>query len=366
MLNRIVFAAGGTGGHIYPAIAIADELRKLNEKTEILFIGAKGRIEEKIVPASGYNLKTVEVKGFYRSINPKNINVVLKFLEAVRTSKKYLEIFKPEIVFGTGGFVSGPVIWSAVKLGLPSVIQEGNSYPGITVKWLSPKVDRVILNFEETKKYLKRKDNIVMMSYPVRDNLTRFSKADACKFFGLAPDKKTLFVFGGSQGAKSINNVMLKSLDLFEKNNIQVIWQTGESIDESSISKAKIYKGIKILKYIDKIDYAYSAADLIVCRSGVSTMMEVAEFGSAVIFVPFELASENHQERNARTLVNEGAARILLDRELGEKFTDTVLKTINDNVLLEQMRKNIKQFADKNAAKEIAKYITELAHSRIN
>lgn len=358
MLNRIVFAAGGTGGHIYPAIAIADELKKINEKTEILFIGAKGRIEEKIVPAAGYNLKTVEVRGFYRSINPKNINVVLKFLEAARTSKKYLREFKPEIVFGTGGFVSGPVLWSAAKLGLNTVIQEGNSYPGITVKWLSSKVNKVILNFEETKKHLKRKDNVVMMSYPVRSNLKRYSKSEARKYFGLEADKKTLLVFGGSQGARSINEAMVNSYMKFIENDIQVIWQTGDNIENTG--KAELYKGVKMLKYLDKIDYAYSAADLIVCRSGISTVMELAEFGCAVIFVPFEHASENHQEKNARTLVNKGAAGIILDRELNEKFAITVIDTINDKVLLDRMKQNIKQFADKNAANEIAEYLVEM------
>lgn len=364
MLNRIVFAAGGTGGHIYPAIAIADELKKINEKTEILFIGAKGRIEEKIVPAALYRLKTVDVRGFYRSINPKNVNVVLKFLEAVKISKRYLREFKPEIVFGTGGFVSGPVLWSAAKLGITTVIQEGNSYPGITVKWLSSKADKVILNFEETKKHLKRQDNIVMMSYPVRAMLNKYTKKDACEFFGLDADKKTLLVFGGSQGAKSINQAILNSFRKLVENNIQVIWQTGENLE--STGKAELYNGIKILKYIDKIDYAYSAADLIVCRSGISTVMELANFGCAVIFVPFELASENHQEKNARTLVNKGAAGILLDSELDEKFSDTVISTLNDNMLLEQMRQNIKQFADKNAAKEIAEYIIEMVDNSKN
>jgi len=360
MLNRIVFAAGGTGGHIYPAIAVADELKKMNDKIEVWFVGAKGRIEEKIVPANGYRLKTIDLRGFYRSLSPKNIGVTLKFLKAERVSKKFLKEFKPEIVFGTGGFVSGPVLWAASKLKLPTVIQEGNSYPGITVKWLSGKVNKVILNFEETKKYLKRQDNFVMMSYPVRENLNRYPKAEACKYFGLSNSKKTIFVFGGSQGAHTINEMLLGCYKEFTQKNIQIIWQTGVNDYDKIAAQVNNDENVKALKYIDKIDYAYSASELVICRGGVSTVMELASFGCAAVIVPFALATENHQEKNARSLADKGAAEVILDKELSENFVPVVTNLINDDKKLSTMKQNIIQFADKQAAKKIADYLTEM------
>lgn len=366
MLSRILFAAGGTGGHIYPAIAVADELKKMNNKIEIRFIGATGRIEEKIVPASGYELMTIDVRGFQRNISPKNIAIVTKFLKAARESKRYLKEFKPEIVFGTGGFVSGPVLWQSSKLGITSVIQEGNSYPGVTVKWLSPKMNKVILNFESTAKYLKRQDNIAIMPYPVRQNLIKYSKPEALKYFGLDESKKTLFVFGGSQGARSINSEILNSLESFTKNNIQIIWQTGGPDFEKVSAVVSGHKNVKALQYVNNIDYAYSAADLIVCRSGISTLMELASFGSAVIFVPFAGATENHQEINARAFAGKDAAVLVLDSELGAKLKDTVVNLINDESRLSALRNNITQFADKDAAKKIALMLQDMVNSPVN
>jgi UDP-N-acetylglucosamine--N-acetylmuramyl-(pentapeptide) pyrophosphoryl-undecaprenol N-acetylglucosamine transferase len=366
MINKIVFAAGGTGGHIYPAIAVADELRKANMNVNIKFIGAKGRIEEKIVPRNGYELETIDVHGFKRSLSPKNIKVVLKFMKASREAKIFLKEYKPEIVFGTGGFVSGPVLWSASQLGIPSVIQEGNSYPGITVKWLSSKVDKVIINFEETKRHLKRQDNIEVMPYPVRTKLKRYSKMEALKYFGLNEGIRTLFVFGGSQGASSINNALSKIQGNLAGNNIQIIWQTGESFYDTATEKTKRNRNIKVLKYIDSIDYAYSAADLIVCRAGISTVMELASFGAAAIFVPYPLASENHQEKNARALLEKKAGVMILDSRLNEKLEDMINLLINDEDTLNGLRNNIKQFADQDAALKISKLLIGLVNNSKN
>lgn len=366
MINKAVFAAGGTGGHIFPAIAVADELRKINKNAEIVFIGAKGRIEEKIVPDAGYELKTIEVRGFYRSINPKNITVFLKFLKALREAKKYLENFKPDLVYGTGGFVSGPVLTAAHKLGFRTVIQEGNYYPGITVKWLSGNADKVILNFKGTKEFLKRQDNIEIMSYPVRENLKHYSKAEACKFFGLNKRDKVLFAFGGSQGASSINKALLNNITQLKKDNIQLIWQSGESDFENIYRAAEEYDNIKVLGFIDNIDYAYSAADLIICRSGISTVMELAYFGAAVVFVPFVYATGSHQEKNARAIADAGAAEIVLDSDLRNKFYETVIRLLNNKKHLESMRKNIKKFADKNAASKIAGLLGRITETHAN
>jgi len=366
MINKAVFAAGGTGGHIFPAVAVADELRKINKNAEIVFIGAKGRIEEKIVPNAGYKLKTLEVRGFYRSINPKNVTVFIKFLKALREAKKYLINFKPDIVYGTGGFVSGPVLMAAHRLGIPAVIQEGNYYPGITVKWLSGKADKVILNFDGSKKFLKRQDNIEIMSYPVRENLKHYSKAEACRFFGLNENNKVLFAFGGSQGASSINKALLNNIEQLKKDNVQLIWQSGKKDFENISSAVKTNDNIKALKFIDNIDYAYSAADLIICRSGISTVMELTYFGAAVIFVPYAFASENHQEKNARAMVDNGAAEMILDSDLQNKFYETVNRLLNDTKHLGSMKENIKKFADKDAASKIAKLLEQMTETQKN
>ena len=364
MINRIIFAAGGTGGHIYPAIAIADELKKMNGNIEIKFIGAKGRLEEKIVPQNGYMLETIEVSGFKRSLSLKNIPAAFKVFKALKDSGKIIKNFNPELVYGTGGYVSGPVLKAAQKSGVTTVVEEGNFYPGVTVKLVAPKADKVIVNFEGTKKFLKRQDNIAVMSYPVRGKLKRIPKTEACGLFGLEPEGKVLFVFGGSQGAHSINNALLNCFEKLTANGIQIIWQTGEN-DFSGISdQVKGNSGLKVFKYIEKIDTAYSAADLVLCRSGISTIMELAGFGAAAVFVPFPAASENHQEKNAMAITEKKAAGMIEDNELDMKLEKYITGLINDNSALTDMRNNIKQFADSNAAGKIARMLFELVNSK--
>lgn len=365
-LKKVIFAAGGTGGHIYPAIAIADELVKMNSRIEIKFIGAKGRIEEKIIPQNGYQLETIDVSGFKRSLNLKNILSVYKVIKALKESKKILKNFEPELVYGTGGFVSGPVLKAAQSMNILNVIEEGNFYPGITVKLLSPKADAVILNFEGTKKFLKRSDNTTVMSYPVRQNMQIYSRSEAAEFFGLNPAKKVLFAFGGSQGAGSINSSLLNCYKKVTDSGIQIIWQTGETYFEKVNSEVLNNKNIKVLKYIDKIDRAYSACDLVICRAGISTIMELAGFGLASILVPYPFASENHQEKNAQAVADKSAGEILLDKELNDKIEGTILDLINDENRLQNYRKNITSLADKNAAAKIAEMLIELVNKRKN
>jgi UDP-N-acetylglucosamine--N-acetylmuramyl-(pentapeptide) pyrophosphoryl-undecaprenol N-acetylglucosamine transferase len=364
MINRIIFAAGGTGGHIYPAIAVADELKKINENIKIKFVGAKGRIEEKIIPNSGYELSTIKVSGFKRSLSLKNIGSAFKLLKALSESKKILKSFKPELVFGTGGYVSGPVLKSASKLGYLTVVHEGNYYPGVTVKLLSSAADKVIINFEGTKQYLKRQDNIAVMPYPVRQNMKRIDRSTALKFYGLSDTRKTLFVFGGSQGANSINKAILKCLKNLLESGIQIIWQTGDN-DYEKVSK--IYGSnqlVKLFKYIDNIDTAYSASDLVVCRAGISTIMELACFGVAAIFVPFPRAAENHQEKNARAMSDKNAALLILDSELNDKLEAAICMIINDEPGLERIRLNIKKFSDSNAASKIANLLSDMVSNK--
>lgn len=366
MINRIVFAAGGTGGHIYPAIAIADELVKMNSKVEIKFIGAKGRIEERIIPANGYKLETIEVSGFKRSLNYKNISATFKIFKALKDSKKILKDFAPELVYGTGGFVSGPVLKAAQALNIKNVIEEGNFHPGVTVKLVAPKADKVILNFEGTKKLLKRIDNTVVMSYPVRENMKRMPKNDAASFFGLDGNRKILFVFGGSQGAHSINSALMKCFKNLTGSGLQIIWQTGNTDYDTVNSAVSSNKDVKVLKYIDNMAAAYSAGDLALCRSGISTIMELACFGLPAIFVPYPQASENHQEKNARAVSEKNAAEIILDKDLNQKLESSVLRLLSDDNKLKYMGMNISGMADTKAASKIAEMLTEMVNNSKN
>lgn len=366
MTARIVFAAGGTGGHIFPAIAVADALKKQNEKAEIIFIGAKGRMEERIIPKCGYSLLTLDIRGFYRSLSPKNINVIYKLIRSTKKAKNFLKEFKPQVVFGTGGYVSGPVVRAAYKLGIPSVLYEGNYFPGLTVKALASKAYKVILNFEGSRKYFKRQDNLEVMPYPVRSNLRHYSRDEANKFFGLKDQWKTLFVFGGSQGANSINTALLDCAEELINNNIQIIWQSGYRDYKTISEKIKELPGIKLFKFIDNMDYAYSSADLVVCRSGISTMMEAAYFGSAVVFVPYAFASDNHQEKNAKAMVDAGAAEMVTDNELNYKFENKILELMKDENKRALMKKNIERFGDKDAALKIANFLNDFINFKKN
>jgi UDP-N-acetylglucosamine--N-acetylmuramyl-(pentapeptide) pyrophosphoryl-undecaprenol N-acetylglucosamine transferase len=366
MISRIVFAAGGTGGHIFPAIAVADEIKKMNNAAEIQFIGAKGKMEENIIPKYGYELFTLNIRGFYRSISPKNINVIIKLIRSTGKVKEFLKKFNPQLVFGTGGYVSGPVVRAAYKLGIPAVLYEGNYYPGLTVKALASKAKRVIVNFENSKQYFKLQDNLDVMPYPVRGNLKKYTREEANEFFGLKNDRKTLFAFGGSQGASSINNALLNCAEELISSNIQILWQTGWKEYSTIAEKTGSIHDIKLFKFIENMDYAYSAADLVVCRSGISTMMEAAYFGSAVAFIPYAHASDNHQEKNAKAMVDAEAAEMILDNELDYKFESEILDLMNDNIRLASMKKRITRFADKDAASKIASSLEDIIKSEKN
>ncbi|MEZ4689891.1 MAG: UDP-N-acetylglucosamine--N-acetylmuramyl-(pentapeptide) pyrophosphoryl-undecaprenol N-acetylglucosamine transferase [Ignavibacteria bacterium] len=228
---RYLFSGGGSGGHIFPAIAIAEEIRKIDKEAEFLFIGAKGRIEEKIVPSNNFRLETIDISGIDRSKILNNTMLPVKFLKALMRCRKLIRNFAPDVAVGTGGFVCGPVIYTANLLGIPTLIQEGNSFAGKTIKFLSRKANKVVINFEETKKYLKRKDNIVIISHPIRSSLTRTDKKESTEFFGLDGKNKTIFIFGGSQGARGINENIDRILEELYRINVNVIWQTGKQSD---------------------------------------------------------------------------------------------------------------------------------------
>ena len=359
---RILFACGGTGGHIYPAIAIADEIRKLVSDVEILFIGAKGKIEEKIVPECGYELKTVEIKGLDRKSIIKNIGLPFKLMRAVRECKKIIRDFSPDAAVGTGGYASVPAIYAASKLGIPALIQGGDAFPGRATKFLARYVKKIVINFEETAAHLKFKLKLIHIAHPVRSSLNTTSRDEAYKFFDLDENQKTLFVFGGSQGAKGINDTIAAHFDKLMEMNVNLIWQVGKNDFEDLHDRfGTVSHNVKVYEFIQNMGYAYSIADLVVCRAGISSIMELSSIGVPALLVPYPYAAENHQEKNARALEREGAAKVIVQSELEEKFFDTIKSILDDHELLSNMRMNIKQFGDPEAAGKIANEVLKLA-----
>jgi UDP-N-acetylglucosamine--N-acetylmuramyl-(pentapeptide) pyrophosphoryl-undecaprenol N-acetylglucosamine transferase len=352
---KFLLAGGGTGGHVFPAIAIADEIKKLDDKAEILFIGAKGRIEEKLVPFNNYRLETINITGFHRSNAKGNFNLPWKALVALKDCRKMIREFNPDVVIGTGGFVCGPVLYMAYRMKYPALIQEGNSYPGKTIQFLSKRVDKVVINFEETKQFLKRQNNIQRIAHPIRSSLSRVNRNEGLKFFNLPPEDKTIFIFGGSQGARGINDAVSRIAPKLYKDKINLLWQTGSSDYEKIKSEFKDFSDrIRIMEFIEKMDYAYSASDIVICRSGITSIMEIAFLGIASILVPYPFAAENHQEKNARSLEKEAAALVILQEKLDIELYGKIISLINDEDNLKKLRANVSRFADPDAARKIA------------
>jgi UDP-N-acetylglucosamine--N-acetylmuramyl-(pentapeptide) pyrophosphoryl-undecaprenol N-acetylglucosamine transferase len=352
---KYLMAGGGSGGHIFPAIAIAEEIKKLDSKAEVLFVGAKGRIEEKIVPSNNFKLVTIDISGFDRSEIKKNIGLPLKFILALRKCRQIIREFEPDVAIGTGGFVCGPVIYAANRAEIPTLIQEGNSYAGQTIKFLSKRSGKVVINFEETRNYLKRQDNIIRIPHPVRSSLRKTGREKGLEYFGLPADRKTVFIFGGSQGARGINTGIEMILKELNESKLNILWQTGKSDFERLNEKFKDLKdSVRILEFIDKIDLAYSAADIVICRAGITSIMEIAYLKMASILIPLPSSAENHQELNALSMEKRNAAIVVLQRDLENRLSNEIISLIKDEKKLNELRNNVNEFSDPEAAKKIA------------
>jgi UDP-N-acetylglucosamine--N-acetylmuramyl-(pentapeptide) pyrophosphoryl-undecaprenol N-acetylglucosamine transferase len=362
---KYIFAGGGSGGHIYPAIAIADEIRKLDDKAEILFIGAKGRIEEKIVPSNNYRLETVEISGINRESIIENYRLPVKLLTSFRRCLRIIKEFKPDAAIGTGGFVCGPVIFAAAILKIPTLIQEGNSFAGKTVKFLSGRADKVVINFKETEKYFRRKDNIIQIPHPVRSSLKTRDREKSLEEFGLPADRKTIFVFGGSQGARGINSGIEKIIRKLCERNLNVIWQTGKNeYERLSREFEDLKKSVRILEFIDNIDTAYSASDLVICRAGITSITELSFLQKPAILIPLPSSAENHQEMNAQSLEVRKAAVMIKENEINGKLYEEIMRILTDERVKAELSENIKQFSDADAAKKIAEEAIKLIKKR--
>lgn len=364
---KIVISGGGTGGHIFPAIAIANAIKNLCPDAEILFIGALGRMEMEKVPAAGYNIIGLPVRGFIRPLyNPQNIGVMLDLLKSQRLARKTLSKFQPDAAVGVGGYASGPTLNIAHKMGIPCIIQEQNSYAGVTNKLLAKKASAICVAYENMERFFPA-DKIVMTGNPVRQSLLTetASKAEACVKSGLDPNKPTLLVIGGSLGAKTINESIANGIARFEQNGIQVLWQTGKNYADACISQTR-KSGADLVHptaFIADMATAYRAADVVISRAGASSISELCLLGKASILVPSPNVAEDHQTKNARALSDRNAAIFIADHDAGTQLVDTAIALLQDPEKRRTLIENIKKLALCNSAEKIAKMVIEKAKS---
>ncbi len=366
---RILFAGGGTGGHLYPAIAMAHEIRMLRPEAEIIFAGTNGKIEARVVPTFGYAFAPIWISGFKRGFSAGNMVFPLKLLVALAQSFFLIRKHSPHVVVGTGGYVSGPVVFMATLLGVPTLIQEQNSYPGVTTRFLASRANEVHLTFEKSAQYLRRKDNIRLTGNPTRASIGNISKEAGRRFFNLQEQQRTLFVFGGSLGARSINRAMLGALQRFVKKGVQIVWQTGtEDYEEAHLSAVATSDGstaaVRVHRFIDQMEYAYGACDLAVCRAGATTLAELTRAGVPSVLVPFPHAAADHQTENARALVDARAAVMVRDGDVREQLFDVVMHLLLDDERLKQMAERARSLGRPDAAGNLATAILALAQEQ--
>ncbi|MCD6112195.1 MAG: UDP-N-acetylmuramate--L-alanine ligase [Bacteroidales bacterium] len=360
---KIIISGGGTGGHVFPAIAIANALKEKINNLEILFIGAKGKIEMEKIPAQGYKIIGLNISGFHRSLTAKNLSFPFKLILSIFKAKKIIKSFKPDLVIGVGGYASGPTLRVAGKKNIPVIIQEQNSYPGITNKLLAKYAKKIFVAYEGMDKYFD-KDKIIIAGNPVRQSLAelKVDKTEALKYFNLAEDRKTILIVGGSQGARTINESIYNKIKLFNNSNYQLIWQTGKYFYDTAneLINSKNYDNIKIFKFITKMDYAYAVADLVVSRAGAISISEICAVKKPAIFVPYPFAAEDHQTKNAMALINKNAAVLIPDRNAKSKLADEIIELISNENHLLRLSENISKLSFKNSAEIIAEEVKKI------
>lgn len=361
---RIIISGGGTGGHIFPAISIANTVRKRFPNAEILFVGAEDRMEMEKVPAAGYQIVGLPVSGFDRAHLLNNIKVLNRLRKSLKLAKKTIREFRPDIAVGVGGYASGPTLWMAASLGIPTLIQEQNSYAGVTNKLLAKKASKICVAYDGMEKLFPA-DKIVITGNPVRKDLEEATekKEEALAFFGLSPEKKTILVVGGSLGARTINRSIQGGLDkLFADPDVQVIWQTGRYYHNEAVKHLKAYRGMPIWcsDFITRIDYAYSAADLIISRAGASSISELCLLKKPVILVPSPNVAEDHQTKNALALANKDAAIMVADKDAEQQLVTKALEVVHDDEHLASLSRNIERLAHHHSADLIVDEIVKI------
>lgn len=361
---RIIISGGGSGGHIFPAVSIANALKEDDRNIEILFIGAIGKMEMEKVPKAGYTIEGLWISGFHRKKMWRNILFPVKLISSLFKAGRLIRKFKPDVVVGVGGFASGPTLEVAARKGIPTLIQEQNSYPGLTNKLLAKKVTRICTAYPNMEKYFP-KDKISLIGNPVRTSLwqSKVSKEEAFKHFGFNEDQKVIFMIGGSLGAWSFNKMMKKQTDFFKKNSeLQVLWQCGKIYEEEySKCETASLPNIKTTAFIDRMDLAYEMADVIIARAGAGTIAELSIIGKPVILVPSPNVAEDHQTYNAKAFVDADAAILVPDEEINEKLLTRTKSLLENKEEQNILSENIKKLAITDAAKKIANEVIKLA-----
>ena len=363
---KIIISGGGTGGHIFPAISIANAIRELEPRTKILFVGAEGRMEMQRVPSAGYEIVGLPIRGLYRPLwKPANIGVVIDFLKSKRIAKKTLQEFKPDVAVGVGGYASSATLNAAYDLGIPCLIQEQNSYAGLTNKTLAKKAQKICVAYEGMERFFP-KENIILTGNPVRQGLLdpTLTKTESSAIFGLEPDLPTVLIIGGSLGARTINDSIIAGLESIAANeDIQVIWQSGKIYDDRcrEALESSQATNVKQMPFISNMDRAYRAADLVISRAGASSISELQLLGKASILVPSPNVAEDHQTKNAMALVNRNAALMIPDAEAVEKLVPVMLDTIAQEQVLEKLSENVGKMALHNAAEVIVDKLLQIA-----
>ena len=356
---NILLSGGGTGGHIYPAIAIANELKERHPGSKFLFVGAEGRMEMEKVPQLGYEIKGLNITGFQRSLSLKNLTFPFKLISSLFKAKKIIRKFKPNVVIGTGGFASGPTLFMANRSHIPSLIQEQNSYPGITNKMLAKKVKKICVAYDGLENYFPA-DKLIKTGNPVRQDLLNIDekREEALNHFKLDPDKMTLVILGGSLGARAINQALEKNIQTILKNDVQVIWQSGKLYYEEYKKFSEI-KGVQVWEFIQQMDLLYAAADILISRAGAGSISELCIVGKPVIFIPSPNVAEDHQTKNAKSVTDKDAG-ILLKEENIASLSEVINILFEDTQKRKILSKNIKKLALPNATKEIADEVDKI------
>ena len=365
---RVIVSGGGTGGHIFPAVSIANAVRRLRPDAKILFIGAKGRMEMQRVPAAGYDIKGLPIRGFFRPLwKPANIGVALDYLRSKWLAKKILKEFKPDVAVGVGGYASSAALGAANSLGIPTLIQEQNSYAGLANKQLAAKAQKICVAYEGMERFFP-KEKIMLTGNPVRQSLleTTISREDAVRSLGFDPSKKTILLVGGSLGARTINESVLQHLDLVVSSGVQFLWQTGKyyyaNIQQQL--KGRDLPNLQATDFIADMGVAYRAADLVISRAGASSISEFCLIGKPVILVPSPNVAEDHQTKNALALANRDAAIYVKDSEAPGTLLSLAVKTVNDESKLKSLSENVLKLALPDSADIIAKEVIKLAEKK--
>lgn len=366
---RVIISGGGTGGHIFPAISIANAIKELHPNAKILFVGAEGRMEMHRVPAAGYPIKGLPVAGFDRKNLLKNIPVLIKLFKSQQLARKIVKDFRPHVAVGVGGYASGPTLKVAGSMGIPTLLQEQNSYAGVTNKLLAKQAKKICVAYEGMERFFD-KNKIILTGNPVRQGLLNenTTREEAIASFGLDPNKRTILILGGSLGARTINQCLMNNLDKVKSSGVQFIWQTGKIYIEearTSVAQAGELPMLHVTDFISDMAIAYRAADLVISRAGAGSISEFCLLQKPVILVPSPNVAEDHQTKNALALVNKNAALYVKDADAKELLLDKAIETVNQPELLNNLSKNIAELAFTNSANVIAKEVIKLAEKYI-